>query len=89
MFLQDLFAVGSHTKGTPTTAGPGDGGNGQKITEYLSWLTGAYQAVTGSGTKTGPAPAPQAAPTPKDKTSLYVGIGLAVAVVAFFMFRKR
>jgi len=90
MFLEDLFGRGgSHNQGAPTTAGAGDGGKATLINDWLGRITGAYNAVTGSGTPGGPAPAPAAVTAPKSNTALYVGIGLAVVLVAFLLFRKR
>jgi hypothetical protein len=88
--IEDLFGRGgSHNQGTPDSANPGDGARGQAITDWLGRITGAYNAVMGSGTPGGPAPAAAKLTEPKSNTALYVGIAVVVALVAFLLLRKR
>jgi len=91
--LEDIFSGhgGSQNQGTPSTAGPGDGGKNQTITRWLSAITGAYEAVTGAGTESGPAPAPQSnsskAPS-KTPWLLYAGIAVGVGLL-FWLFKRK
>jgi hypothetical protein len=89
MTFLDLFgAGGSSDQGEPTTAGAGDGAKGTAITNWLSTITGAYNAVTGAGTHGGPAVAPQV----KKPTTNYLligGIVLAVGLVLWFLTKKH
>jgi LPXTG-motif cell wall-anchored protein len=92
--LEDIFSGrgGSQDQGTPSTAGPGDGGKSQTINRWLSVITGAYEAVTGAGTESGPAPAPQASSSTAPSQTpwmLYGGIALAVAALWFLFKGKR
>ncbi len=91
MFLEDLFGRGgSSNQGTPSSANPGDGATGAAITDWLGRITGAYNAVLGTGTPGGPAPAPaKLTDPPKSNVALYVGAAVVVALVAFLLFRKR
>jgi len=87
--LEDLFSGGggSQNQGTPVTSGPGDGAKGNTINDWLSRITGAYESITGAGTKSGPAPATQATPAKATPWLLYGGI--AVAVVALLWLLKK
>jgi hypothetical protein len=90
MNFLDLFGGGgSHAQGTPSTAGASDGGKATVINDWLGRITGAYNAVTGAGTRGGPAPAPAAVMPQKSNTALYVGLAVAGLIVAFLLFRKR
>lgn len=89
MNFLDLFGNGgSSIQGTPTTAGAGDGAKGNSITDWLSRITGAYNAVTGQGTIGGPAPNRAANPKPNN-TALYIGLAVAGVVLVFLLMRRR
>jgi hypothetical protein len=88
--IQDIFGGGggSQAQGAPTVTGAGDGGKKDAINSWLSTITGAYQAVTGSGTKSGPAPAPLAAPAKSNWIPYAVG-ALVIAGLLWFAFKKK
>lgn len=86
----DLFTGGgSHSQGTPTTTGAGDGAKGDRITNALNFITGAYQVVTGQGSTSGPAPSTKSTtPTPPPYL-LYGGIAVVAAVVLWLVLKRK
>ncbi len=88
--IEDVFGGngGSQSQGVATTAGAGDGGKGTAITNLLSDITGAYDAVTGSGRPAGPAPAPQVA-KPAPNYLLYGGLALLVGIGLWLLLKKH
>ena len=89
--FEDLFGGGggSQAQGTATTTGAGDGGKNNAITNWLSTLTGAYNAVTGSGTRGGPAPVSTAiTPAPATNWTLYGAIAVGVLVLVFLVAKR-
>jgi len=86
MNILDLFSGGTGYQGDATTEGAGDGDKGRNITDYLSALTGAYDAITGQGENGGPAPATQVAKSAPNY--LLIG-GAVVAVILLLMLFKR
>jgi hypothetical protein len=91
MNLLDIFSGRTGGQGVqPVAGGAGDGGKKAAVDQWLGFLTGAYEAVTGSGTKGGPAPAPAAVQTkPKSNLALWVGIAAVLVVGIFLLARKR
>lgn len=86
--FNDLFGGGgSHNQGEATSDGAGDGAKGRQILDFLSEITGAYDAITGSGENGGPAPATQVA-KPAMNYLLIGGLALA-AVALLFLFKRK
>jgi hypothetical protein len=87
--IWDIFSGnhGSQAQGDPSSAGAGDGVKAQQITDFLSSITGVYEAVTGQGEAGSPAPAPQAV-KPGGPNYLLIG-GVVIAVLALFLFLKK
>jgi hypothetical protein len=90
MRFLDLFGGGgSHNQGTPSSDNPGDGAKGDRITDWLGRITGAYNAVIGAGSPRGPAPAPARLTDTKSNIALYVGLAVAAALLVFLLVRRR
>lgn len=87
--IWDIFSGnhGSQSQGDPSSAGAGDGDKARQITNLLSSITGAYEAVTGQGEAGSPAPAPQAVKT-GGPNYLLIG-GAVILVLALILFLKK
>lgn len=89
--LIDIFTGKSNgSQGIPTTEGPGDGRKGDQITDYLSRITGAYNAITGQGNIGGPAPSAKAGEAVKQTNWLLIGgVALALGAIAWLLFKRK
>ena len=88
----DVFGGGGGSQSQasdPGIGGAGDGPKHRRITDYLNGIVGAYDAITGAGTKAGPAPMPQAPTRTGQNSTLWIVGGLVVVVLLFFVFKRR
>lgn len=89
MSADELFKAGGALIQThPDGGGAGEGRSGDVVSDWLSRITGAYQAVQGAGSKQGPAPHNKATDG-KSNLIAYGALALGAALVLWLVLRKK